>query len=192
MKFGKVYIEWVRYLKKNGLYARYMYEYSRINEYLNIRDALIKSGEYYSSEDTRKKVRELNHRFLNSRDIIITVDKGDSFTFKNLRDGILNLMWYRNDIFDYSYSRFDWMRQVDNFGEENGYVHRYTHIDPMPYGEMYFDIPAPSYAVTTERIANSTRLANRSRHEDAHVGQWYDRFYNRGRNNNINNNRWRR
>ena len=62
----------------------------------------------------------------------------------------------------------------------------------MPYGEMFFDIPAPSYAVTTERIANNTRLVNRSRYEDAHEGQWYDRFYNRGRNNNRNNNRWRR
>lgn len=190
MKFGKVYIKWVQFLKKNGLYARYMYEYSRINEYLNIRDAFIKSGEYYSSEYTRKKVRELNHRFLNSRDIIITVDKGDSFTFNNLRDGIWNLMWYRNDIFDYSYSPFDWMRQVDKFGKENGYSYIYSHTDPMPYGEMYFNIPTP-LELDAVRTAN-TRHANRPRHEDAHAGQWYDRFYNRGRNNNINNNRWRR
>lgn len=190
MKFGKVYIEWVQFLKKNGLYARYMYEYARTNEYLNIRDALIISGEYYSSEHTRKKVRELNHRFLNSRDRIITADKDDSFTFSDLRAGMSNLMWYRRNIFDYSC--IDWLTQVDNFGEDNGYAYRYTHVDPMPYGEMFFDIPAPSYAVTTERIANNTRLANRSRYEDAHEGQWYDRFYNRGRNNNRNNNRWRR
>lgn len=192
MKFGKIYIEWVQFLKKRGLYARYMYEYARTNEYLNIRDALIISGEYYRSEHTRKKARELNHRFLNSRDRIITADKDDSFTFSDLRSGISNLMWYRNNIFDDS--RFNWSDLAQEFGEKHNYIEKQENKwDRLDSRHWWIDIPAPEIEVaTTAQIADNTRLVNRSRYEDAHAGQWYDRFYNRGRNNNRNNNRWRR
>ena len=192
MKFGKVYIEWVQFLKKKGLYARYMYEYARTNEYVNARDALMVSGEYFRSEDARKKIKNHNHKFLNSTDRIITAIKGYSFTFDDLRHGMSNLVWYRGNIDDFSQdaNRISWTLLVIEFGEKYGYINK--DEETTPYGEMYFNIPAPSYAVTTERIANNTRLANRSRYEDAHAGQWYDRFYNRGRNNNRNNNRWRR
>jgi hypothetical protein len=190
MKFGKVYIEWVQFLKKKGLYARYMYEYARTNEYVNARDALMVSGEYFRSEDARKKIKNHNYKFLNSTDRIIIASKGHSFIFDDLRHGMSNLVWYRGNIDDFSkdVNRINWTLLVNEFGEKYGYKNEET----MPYGEMYFNIPAPSYAVTTERIANNTRLVNRSRYEDAHAGQWYDRFYNRGRNNNRNNNRWRR
>lgn len=192
MKFGKIYIEWVQFLKKRGLYARYMYEYARTNEYVNARDALMVSGEYFRSEDARKKIKNHNHKFLNSTDRIITAIKGYSFTFDDLRHGMSNLVWYRRNIDDFSQdiNRISWTLLVNEFGEKYGYINKDEEI--TPYGEMYFNIPASSYAVTTERIANNTRLVNRSRYEDAHAGQWYDRFYNRGRNNNRNNNRWRR
>ena len=197
MKFGKVYIEWVQFLKKKGLYARYMYEYARTNEYVNARDALIVSGEYFRSEDARKKIKNHNHKFLNSTDRIITAIKGYSFTFDDLRHGMSNLVWYRGNIDDFSQdiNCINWTLLVNEFGEKHNYIekqeNKWNRLDSRHWR---IDIPAPEIEVaTTAQIADNTRLVNRSRYEDAHAGQWYDRFYNRGRNNNRNNNiRWRR
>ncbi len=196
MKFGKVYIEWVQFLKKRGLYARYMYEYARTNEFLNARYILLLSGEYYRSEGLVKKTRELNHRFFNCRDRLMSVDKGNNFCYENLRCGMSNLMWYKHEWYKLGSGNphIDWSNLAKEFGEEHGYTNKEKNRwEPLDSRHWWIDIPAPEIEVATAaQIADNTRLVNRTRYEDAHAGQWYDRFYNRGRNNNRNNNRWRR
>lgn len=196
MKFGKVYIEWIQFLKKRGLYARYMYEYARTNEFLNKRDILILSGEYFRNEGLVRATRELNHRFFNCKDKLITGPKDYTFSYESLRCGMSNLMWYRNEWqrLGYTDEYVDWSYLAKEFGEKHNYIKKQDNkLDRLDSRHWWIDLQAPDVEVApTAQIADNTRLVNRSRYEDAHAGQWYDRFYNRGRNNNRNNNRWRR
>jgi hypothetical protein len=49
-EFGKIYIEWIGYLKKRGIYPRYMLDYARANEFLSRRSYLLIDGTYTYEE----------------------------------------------------------------------------------------------------------------------------------------------
>ena len=187
MRFGKIYTEWLLYLKKKGLYVKYMYDYARTNEYLRIRNASIESGEYWSSEFVRLNTRKITARFFTGYDQLMQCN-GDNMTIQNLLDGTFNLNWYRNDLTRIGEKRVDWAYLAKEFGKEYGYIKTPRRTDDF-WGTMLWDDEPVSATASTAQIAASTRL---TRNEEAHVGQWYDRFYNGGRNNNRNNNRWRR
>lgn len=184
MEFGKLYIEWIKYLKQKGLYPQYRYDYARTNEYLNARDALIITGNYWCS-DKIKSIRKINYRFFNCKDKLIA-DKGENLSFYTLSCGMSTLMWYIGEweVYHTPHRSIDWRNVLREFGEENNYVKRQRKIELWSDSSEEWYYPESS-AATTARISNSTMLVTRTRYQDAHTGQWYDRYYNRGRNNNI-------
>ena len=197
MKFGKIYTEWLTYLKKKGLYTRYMLDYARTNEYLRVRNNLIESGDYwrYSIVRLETKKQASSTKFFRCEDQIMPCT-GESMTIQNLIDGAFNLGWYKSDLREYQcIEKMDWAALAKEFGKEYGYIEERPRIANDFWSAMLWDDDEPSSAsVSTARIAESTRIANgTTRYEEAHTGQWYDRYYGRGRNiNNRNNNRWRR
>jgi hypothetical protein len=82
----------------------------------------------------------------------------------------------------------DWVTVAEDFGVLEGF---YERPKPSNFWQIVNDMDY-SGVLTASTISESRGIA-RPRHEDAHAGQWYDRFYNRGRNfNNRNDIRWRR
>ena len=184
MKAGKIYLEWVKYLKLRGLYAKFMRDYAYANELINQRRILIRDGRYWEWV-ANEKVKEFNHRFFNCKDSIL-VDKGNGMSFSNLRYGMTNLAYQIPSL----KRGADWNKVVREFGEEYGY---YQKPKPKPSGEFYWGLlDDDDYFEYSVQSATTTRTEPTERvRSNETYGQWYDRFYNRGRNfNNIN--RWRR
>lgn len=184
MKVGKIYLEWVKYLKEKGLYVKFMCDYAYANELINFRNILIREGKYWDSS-VNSKLKDFNHHFFNCRDFILT-DKGNSMTFDQLRWGMSNLSYSIPS----TIRRAEWGDLVLEFGEEYGY---YQKPKPKPRGEFYWGLlDDDDYFEYSVQSATTTRTEPTERvRSNETYGQWYDRFYNRGRNfNNIN--RWRR
>ena len=176
MKFSKIYTEWVTYLKKRGIYGQYMLEYARVNEYLTSR-AFYREYRILVSNSS-------NHKFLNSRDLLIGKKSDENMTYTELADGIQRFQC--NMFF---LSKHNWITVLEDFGVEFGYYNRPKYI---PYeDELWSDYDTYS----THRVARSTNAGRYRGREEANVGQWYDIYYrdnNRHRNRFINNVRWRR
>ena len=185
MEAGKIYLEWVKYLKEKGLYVKFMCDYAYANELINFRNILIREGKYWDSS-VNSKLKDFNHRFFNCRDFILT-DKGNSMSFEQLRWGMSNLSYSIPS----TIRRAEWGDLVLEFGEERGY---YKKPQPRPLGEFYWGLlDDDDYFEYSVQSATTRIRPTRSRRVEANVGQWYDRFYNNGRNVNNNNiNRWRR
>ena len=190
MKVGKIYLEWVKYLKERGLYVKFMCDYAYANELANFRNILIREGKYWDLS-VNSKLKDFNHRFFNCRDFILT-DKGNSMTFDQLRWGMSNLSYSIPS----TIKRAEWGDIVLDFGEKRGY---YKKPQPRPLGENYWGFDDFEWTIETTYSETTARTEpiERVRSNETY-GQWYDRFYNRGRNfNNRNNNRyndirWRR
>lgn len=185
MKVGKIYLEWVKYLKEKGLYVKFMLDYARANELINYRNTLIMNGTYWNWA-TSSKLKDFKHRFFNCKDYILA-DKGKNMTFEQLRYGMLNLTYHVPS----TIRRAEWGDLVLEFGEERGY---YKKPQPMPLGENYWGLlDDEDYFEYSVQSATTRIRPARPRRVETNVGQWYDRFYNNGRNVNNNNiNRWRR
>lgn len=202
MKVGKIYKEWIQYLKQNGLYVEYMKVYCVVNDYLLRRNIAIRNGDFwrfdYDVSFNEKAVAMTGH------DLIVE-DKGDNLTFLQLKYYIGRLDINTPGRLKKRY----WENVLIKFGENNGYYNKpsftfddngylwsdpdYDTYEPMRIDplEMHFEAPV-GIAATAATIAERPR---RARVEEQ--GQWYDRFYNRGRNvnnryNNRYNIRWRR
>lgn len=169
-EFGKIYIEWVGYLKKRGVYPKYMLDYARSNEYLSRRSYLLLEGSYGYAES--EKLINTPHNYFNTPDHIIP--NISHCSFDDLRKGMEYLMWY----IPLNRKKYDWSEWVVEFGVEYGYYEK-----PK---DFYWYIETSSASTVTQTPARRERRER----NDAHAGQWYDRFYRRGTNN-INN-RWRR
>ena len=173
MKFNKIYKEWVTYLKKRGIYGQYMMEYARVNEYLTYR-ALYREYHVYVIDSS-------NHKFLNSKDLLIENKSDENMTYTELADGIQRFQC--NMFF---LSKHNWITVLEDFGVEFGYYNRPRYIPDVD--DLWSDYDTYS----THRVARPTRHRGR---EEANIGQWYDVYYrdiNRNRNRFINNVRWRR
>jgi hypothetical protein len=189
MKVGKIYLEWVKYLKEKGLYVKFMCDYAYANELINFRNILIREGKYWDSS-VNSKLKDFNHRFFNCRDFILT-DKGNSMTFEQLRLGMSNLSYSIPS----TIRRAEWGDLVLEFGEERGY---YKKPQPRPLGENYWGLlDDEDYFEYSVQSATTRTQPTRVRHRNENAGQWYDVYYRGGRNinnriNNRYNNRWRR
>jgi len=185
MEFGKLYTSWIKYLKKRGLYTRYRRDYSAAVEYFKRKHLAIVDGSYwrpgYKVEipDTEK--------FLNGIDNFIHT-KGEELNFYGLKVGVSlansQLRDFRTKL------HINWVDIVEDFGEEEGIYKR-----PKPINwEIINDGDYSGVWATASTIDEPREVrVIHSRREDAHAGQWYDRFYNRGRHfNNRDNIRWRR
>ena len=178
MKFSKIYTEWVTYLKKRGIYGQYMLEYARVNEYITSRELYIR---YYKPDSKCAS----NHKFLNSRDLLIKKKSDENMTFKDLMNGIDKFQW--NMFF---FSEYNWRVILEDFGVEFGYCER---PEKCPFDE---DESWSEYNISSSHTVTMPTNAGRYRgREEANIGQWYDVYYrdnNRNRNRFINNVRWRR
>jgi len=202
MKVGKIYKEWIQYLKQNGLYVEYMKVYCVVNDYLLRREIAIRNGDFwrfdYDTSFNENAVAMTGH------DLIVE-DKGDDLTFLQLKYYICRLDINTPGRLKKRY----WEEILVRFGENNGYYKKpsftfddsgylwsdpdYDTYEPMRIDplEIHFEAPV-GIAATAATLAERPR---RARVEEQ--GQWYDRFYNRGRNvnnryNNRYNIRWRR
>lgn len=187
MKVGKIYLEWVRYLKEKGLYVKFMRDYAYANELINFRKILIKEGRYWEWA-ANSKLKDFNHRFFNCKDYIL-IDKGNNMSFDNLRYGMENLAYHLP-----SFRGIEWNDIVLDFGEKHGYYKK-----PKIDSSTYWGLDDFEWTIERRYSEATTRTEPvRVVRAEPNVGQWYDRFYNRGRNfNNRNNNRyndirWRR
>lgn len=184
MEVGKIYLQWVKYLKLRGLYVKFMLDYARANELINYRNTLIMNGTYWDWA-TSSKLKDFKHRFFNCKDYILA-DKGKNMTFEQLRYGMSNLTYHVPS----TVRGAEWGNIALEFGEEYGY---YQKPKPKPRGEFYWGLlDDDDYFEYSVQSATTTRTEPTERvRSNETYGQWYDRFYNRGRNfNNIN--RWRR
>jgi hypothetical protein len=185
MKVGKVYKEWIQYLKQNGLYVEYMKVYCVVNDYLLRREIAIRNGDFWRL-DYDISFNE-NAVAMTGHDLIVK-DKGDNLTFLQLKYYICTL-----DInTPGSLKKRYWENILIRFGENNGYYKKpsFTFDDSgYLWPDTDYDVFVPiGTAATASTIAEQQ---HRNRVEEQ--GQWYDRFYNRGRNvNNRYNIRWRR
>ena len=183
MKFGELYIKWIKHLKKKGLYAKYRYDYSVAVDVFNKRHRAIMDGTYWL-ESTKIEVSR-TEKFLDGIDYLMGV-KDDTLDFYGLR-GALYRLESQLGMFGKEPTT-DWVKVAEDFGVLEGF---YERPKPSNFWEIVNDVDY-SGVLTASTISESRNIA-RPRHEDAHAGQWYDRFYNRGRNfNNRNNIRWRR
>jgi hypothetical protein len=180
MKFSKIYTEWVTYLKKRGIYGQYMLEYARVNEYLAYR-ALYREYHIFVIDSS-------NHKFLNSKDLLIENKSDENMTFTDLMTGIERFQW--NMFFS---PRYNWRDILEDFGVEFGYYKR-----PKKYKFDEDGLWSDYDISSSHRVARSTNVGRDRGREEANIGQWYDVYYqnNRGRrrgtNSFINNVRWRR
>jgi hypothetical protein len=181
MKFSKIYTEWVTYLKKNKLYGAYILDYARVNEYIT------------SRERYRCRIFDYNcatnHKFLNSRDLLIENKSDENMTFTDLAGGIERFQW--NMFF---LSKHNWRVILEDFSAEFGY---YKRPEKYPFDED--DLWSEYDVFPSSTVARTTNVGRRRDREEANIGQWYDIYYqnNRGRrervnNSFINNVRWRR
>ena len=191
MECGKIYREWVTFLKKKGIYVQYMREYARTIEMISFKHYLLGIGQYFSNMDNVHKVRHLNHKFFNCKDPLIP-DKSDRMSFDNLRSGVRMLVWYRSDWDERTINKIDWIDIVLDFGTEYGYYKEPIWDDTSNKWCILESPGAESASTLIENYRSITNPRANTRYEDAHTGQWYDRYYNSGRNNNRNNIRWRR
>ena len=184
MKFGELYIKWIKHLKKKGLYAKYRYDYSVAVDAFNKRHRAILDGTYWLP-DYKFEVSK-TEKFLDGKDCLMSV-KDDTLGFFGLR-GALYRLESQLSMFGKK-PTIDWVTVAEDFGVLEGLYER-----PKP-SNLWEITNVEDYSgvwATACTISESREIA-RPRHEDAHAGQWYDRFYNRGRNfNNRNNIRWRR
>ena len=178
MKFSKIYTEWVTYLKKRGIYGQYMLEYARVNEYLTSRELYIR---YHIFDFTRAA----NHKFLNSRDLLIGNKSDENMTFTDLAGGIERFQWNMHFL-----SKHNWRVILEDFGVEFGYYKRPERY-PFDEDDLWSEYDISSSAT----VARTTNVGRHRDREEANIGQWYDVYYrdnNRNRNRFINNVRWRR
>jgi hypothetical protein len=176
MKFSKIYTEWVTYLKKNKLYGAYILDYARVNEYITSRELCLRYHIYSS--------RVTDHKFLNSRDLLIENKSDENMTFAELADGIEKLQW--NMFF---LSKHNWRVILEDFGAEFGYYKKPRYLPDED--NLWSDYDTYS----THRVTRATNAGRYRGREEANIGQWYDVYYhdnNRHRNRFINNVRWRR
>jgi hypothetical protein len=123
-----------------------------------------------------------DHKFLNSRDLLLEKKSDENMTYADLVSGIERLQW--NMFF---LSKHNWRNILEDFGVEFGY---YKRPEKYPFDEDNLWSDYDTYS--THRVARPTRYRGR---EEANIGQWYDIYYrdnNRNRNRFINNVRWRR
>ena len=186
MEFGELYIKWIKYLKKRGLYVKYRYDYSIAVDGFYKRQRAMLNGRVGFWRISSSIEISRSEKFLNGPDCFLHV-KNNSLDIHRLITGLFLLdsqlrgfgitprkIWYK-------------------VGEEFGVLER-LYEKPKPTTVNWGIIDEEDYGgiwSSASSISESTNLA-RSRNE-ASTGQWYDRFYNRGRNfNNRNNIRWRR
>jgi len=185
MKVGKIYKEWIQYLKQNGLYVEYMKVYCVVNDYLLRREIAIRNGDFWGTDYIYIGFNE-NAIAMTGHDLIVE-DKGDNLTFLQLKYYICKL----DVITPEKLKKHDWEEILVRFGEHNGYYKKpsFTFDDnDYLWSDSYYGTYGADIAVTASTIAERQ---HRNRVEEQ--GQWYDRFYNRGRNvNNRYNIRWRR
>jgi hypothetical protein len=185
MKFGKLYIQWIKYLKEKRLYGKYMYDYSMVNEYLRIRNHSILTGDYFSPDFSIKKLIDFNLVILNGKDWIMS-EKDEDMSYFQLKCGINSLTYFSNMLSKTTGT--NWIAVLDEFGYRYEYIEKpkILHSDDILWSSCSY----PETASTEQRgVVNSVRGR---RVEYSNIGQWYDIYYNRGRNNNRNNIRWRR
>lgn len=189
MEVGKIYLQWVKYLKLRGLYVKFMLDYARANELINYRNTLIMNGTYWDWA-TSSKLKDFKHRFFNCKDYILA-DKGKNMTFEQLRYGMSNLTYHVPS----TVRGAEWGNIALEFGEEYGY---YQKPKPRPLGENYWGLlDDEDYFEYSVQSATTRTQPTRVRHRNENAGQWYDVYYRGGRNinNRINNRyniRWRR
>lgn len=197
MEYCKLYIDWVKYLKKKKLYEAYRIAYSTVCTFLNERDRALQDGSYWTATDLWRDIDKITNT-PPVKDRLLGDNKADLQIYRleyamGIIDGNIEGVHGRK-----LFKRLkelgavaNWVEVAREFGYENGLLVK-PKITIEPQGEMYWDIPSSSsvYTLNTEIIDD-----RRSRFDRAHEGQWFDRF-NRGNNrrrNNFNDNiRWRR
>ena len=205
MKFGKLYTDWIRYLKKVKLYGSYRIAYSTVANFLSVRNEAIHNGMYWNDYMRYCYISTITN-IPPGNDTVIK-DKGDAMSFHNLQYAMSVL---EQNIYGAQGTRAfrmlselgcvrRWMDIALRFGEETGYYTRprFTGIQGTSatfsgtlYGESSITI---QNSLINELTAHDITVDDRrSRFDRAHEGQWFDRFNNRGRNNFNNNIRWRR
>lgn len=204
MKFGKLYTDWIRYLKKNGLYGSYRIAYSTVANFICVRNDAIHNGMYWEDYMRYCYISTITNT-PPANDTVIK-DKGDAMQFHNLQYAMTTL---EQNIYGAQGTRAfrelnefgcvrRWSDIAIKFGEEAGYYSRprYTSAQgiSVTFSDLYTDLYADSSITIQSRPTAHDIIVDdrRSRFDRAHEGQWFDRFNNRGRNNFNNNIRWRR
>ena len=168
-----------------GIYGDYMVAYARVNEYYQWRKELIMSGMFF--DVVTEKLNIFDHKFFNCYDMLMNFayrEGGeDNLNYEILRRAMSDLMFYMPQ----RYRSINWSHIVTDFGEEYKYERK---IDPHSF--YFSDVMEECSSASTAYTSSTTHRHSRTRHEAAHEGRWYDRYYNRGRNNINTNNRWRR
>jgi len=183
MKTSAIYLNWIKYLKKKGLYGAYMKDYISVNEYIYFRDIKVKRTHFQSFFEWHKEISRYDPRInllMGSVDYIIP-RKDDSLTFNDIQYGMEKIiLMLRKPALK------DWTKIATEFGKRNGYLKKIPE---------YCDAEDFEWDVVSSSSAIRAQVSQENRYQPD--GQWYDRFYNRGRNmnnryNNRYNIRWRR
>ena len=206
MKFNKLYVDWIKYLKQRELYEDYRKAYASVSYYIHQRDIALVDGSYWNRTELHR-IGVLKTIIQHSDPLIRDKDDVDFYRLRAAMSNIdYNLSFYSQPTVYNKLRKVVWVTIVEDFGELKGLYKRPTYNNPFcdsatttwTSGE-----DGNSWTISMDwgdddvtPVRHTIRSNAESRYNRAHEGQWYDRFNganNRRRNNNFNQNiRWRR
>ena len=146
---GKLFREWVLFLKEKKMYSRFVIHYRAANI----------SARTWEREKPSFKL-------FNGVDYILP-NKSDTLSFELFLFGMRIIDWYETP------SYYDWSNLAIEFGETNGYLERRN--PNYHYGIYYAEESSSSGKTTTATVY---RAKERHSQKEAY-GKWYDRFCGR-------------
>ena len=173
MEFGEVYRDWVKYLKRTGLYVKYVNDYSIACYYKNRKINSIREGRFLRPIDM-PSVRCKAETITSCKNNLFYL-MGDCLSYYGLKTGVLSLLCELGG-FDIKPS-CRWDSIVEKFGREIGAVQPTRSRRPRPND-------------TPENDPNFWFSVYDTKEDDAKDnGKWYDFYYHsRPRKNAV----WRR
>lgn len=144
---GKLFREWVLFLKKRKLYSKFILHYRAAN---------------ISARTWERK--KLSFKLLNGTDCIMA-NKSDSLSFDSFLSSIRTIEWFCP-----IYSIYHWRTLATEFGERKGYIQKKENNSNL-YG--YYEVSSTS---TVYRPKPNPNHRHRRIREEAFT-KWYDRYY---------------
>ena len=162
MKVSAIYLNWIKYLKKKGLYGEYMKDYVSVNEYIYFMDVKIKREYFPTFFELNEKLATYDPHIsllMSSVDYIIP-RKDNSLTFNDIMYGMRKV---RNMLRRPALR--NWADIATEFGEKNGYIKKI--VSNLEYWS--------DEILTLDTVATSiTARAQENRYQpEAH---WYERY----------------
>lgn len=132
--YGKLFREWVLFLKKRKLYSKFILHYMVANESCNW------------------QMKKLSFKLFNGGDYILP-NKSDTLSFNTFLFGICSIGWYVTP-------SYDWSNLAIEFGETNGYLERRN--PNYRYGIYYDEESSSSGKTTTATVYRAKERHNQN------------------------------